>query len=507
MNHHPIHSIISKSKFRFALLIMTSMVFNFCAEEPQLWKVESQEQVIGDYIASNPDQFSEFEKLIEVTGKRALLNVRGPYTVFLHTNEAMLAYYTLKNVNSLDDFSESFQNELILNHLVPNEIGTNDFGLGALREPNANGDYLVTEFQGSDIIVAKHSKIIDRDIRTSNGYIHVIDKVMDPVTQDIYSIVSSDPSYTIFSEGLSLTGLKDTLEIISFPYGSSLARTRFTVLAVADTIYQRYGIDTVEDLIEWTGANPDSITYLNNPFYRYMEYHCLNGSYYLSDLNSGIYPILSRDNNMSFTIDTEDYKINYDRTTETYTGFIIPASNTPAKNGAVHAINDILPVTDPEPATIIFETTDFFDLKQGDYYGSYYMRWWDGENTFANIKWEGNYLLYYFQPNNSAIMNHDCLSTLGWWSITITFPKVMKGKYEVSIFQPGWHDVTNCVAYLDGERTPYTYEGNYGGTGGNGGLQKIADADFKTTTEHTITLRNNVNGMLFWDYVQFDPVR
>ncbi|MCK4746892.1 MAG: fasciclin domain-containing protein, partial [Bacteroidales bacterium] len=87
------------------------MVFNFCAEEPQLWKVESQEQVIGDYIASNPDQFSEFEKLIEVTGKRALLNVRGPYTVFLPTNEAMLAYYTLKNVNSLDDFSESFQNE------------------------------------------------------------------------------------------------------------------------------------------------------------------------------------------------------------------------------------------------------------------------------------------------------------------------------------------------------------------------------------------------------------
>ena len=173
----------------------------------------------------------------------------------------------------------------------------------------------------------------------------------------------------------------------------------------------------------------------------------------------------------------------------------------------MHAINDILPVTDPEPATIIFETTDFFDLKQGDYYLNYYKRFFDGENTFAKIHWEGDYLLYYYKEIQGGIEKHDCLTMLGWWTISVTFPKVMKGKYEVSIFQPGWHDVTNCVAYLDGERTPYTYEGNYGGTGGNGGLQKIADADFKTTTEHTITLRNNVNGMLFWDYVQFDPVR
>jgi hypothetical protein len=35
----------------------------------------------------------------------------------------------------------------------------------------------------------------------------------------------------------------------------------------------------------------------------------------------------------------------------------------------------------------------------------------------------------------------------------------------------------------------------------------MADADFKTTSEHTITLKNTVNGMLFWDYVVFEPVK
>ncbi len=230
--------IVSKSLVRLVLLLMLCVVSSSCLEEPQLWRVESQDQVIRDYITSNPDQFSEFEKLVEVTGMGSLLNVRGPYTLFLPDNDAMYAYYDLKNVSSLEGFSAEFLEELILNHLVGAQLGTNDFGLGALRETNAIGDYLVTEFQGSDIIVAKYSKIIDRDIIAANGFIHVVDKVLDPITLDIFSVVSSDPAYSIFTGGLDLTGLKDTLQIISFPYGNSEARNRFTVLAVADTIYQ-----------------------------------------------------------------------------------------------------------------------------------------------------------------------------------------------------------------------------------------------------------------------------
>ena len=495
-----------KPVFRFLFILFASLIFCFCKEEPQVWTKKSQELLAGDYISSNPEKFSEFEKLMKVTGMEALLNVRGPFTVFVPDNDAMFAYYKLKNVTSLEGFNADFLKDLMGTHVIGFEIPTDEMGLGALSQTNAIGDYLTSEFEGSDIIISKHSKIIKRNTRTANGFIHVIDKVLDPVTNDIFSVISSDPSYKIFTEGLNLTGIKDTLNIISFPYGKTIARTRFTILAVADTIFKRYGIYDVDDLINWCGANPDSIKFKNNSFYRYMEYHCINGSFYLSDLNTGLYPILSRDNNLMFTID-DDYKINLDNKTKKYTGFIIPASNTPAKNGALHAVNDILPVTQPEPASVIFATTDFFDLKQGDYYSKYYWRFFDGQNTFAKIKWEGDYLLYYFKGIQNETSKHDCLSMNGWWSISITFPKVMKGKYNVSIFQPGWGDVTNCVVYIDGVMTPYFYSGPYGKTGGSGGLQKIGEVDFPTTAEHTITLRNTVNGMLFWDYVRFDPIK
>jgi hypothetical protein len=376
-------------------------------------------------------------------------------------------------------------------------------GLGALRDTNAIGDYIVSEFQGSNIILNKRSKIIDQNVRLANGYAHVIEKVIDPVTKDIFTLIAEDPSYKIFTEGLKISGIKDTLQKISFFYGDKVARTRFTVLAVPDSIYQKNGINNVDDLIKWTGANPDSVTYLNNPFYRYIEYHCLAGTYYLSDLNTTLYPILSHDNNIAMTIDT-DYKINYAPKTKKYTAFIIPASNTPAKNGALHAISDLLPVIQPDPVTVIFETTDFFDLKQKDCYGKYYQKWSDGKNTLAKIKWVGDFLQYYIKPGNPLIKD-DALNMLGYWSLSVTFPKVMKGDYKISIFQPpGWF-LSSLEVKLDGVKTPYKYLGP--NSGGPGGLQQIADGHFKTTAEHTITLSTIDYGGCWWDYIKFEPVK
>jgi uncharacterized surface protein with fasciclin (FAS1) repeats len=478
--------------------------FTFCSEDPVLWRVDSSKQVASDYINSHAE-FSEFAKLVKMNNLEALLGIRGPFTIMLPNNDAMFAYYKEKGKNSLEDFDTAFLKNLVRNHLITNEISASDVGLGAIRDTNAIGDYLVTEFQGSDIILNKTSKIIDRDVRLANGYVHVIDQVIEPVTKDVYNMLADDPSFKIFTEGLKISGIKDTLQVITFPYGKQTARTRFTILAVPDSIYQRNGINNVNDLIKWTGANPDSVTYLNNPFYRYMEYHCLIGTQYLNTFQSTLYPILSSDNNISLTIDT-DYKINYAPKTKEYTSFNVPASNIPAKNGAIHIINGLLPVTQPEPTTIIFETTDFFDFKQGDYYQRYYAKFNDGEHGFENIHWQGDYLQYHFKvAGGSGLIHEDCLQMIGWFSLSVTFPKVMKGKWEVSIYQPTWQDVTSCSVYIDGELASNKYLGPR--TGGPGGLQKIADVDFKTTSQHTIRLENFFYGMVFWDYVQFKPIK
>ena len=485
--------------------VFTCFLFSYCTQQPQEWALKSNEQVAGDYIANHPEQYSEFNKLVEMTGLGSLLNVRGPFTILLPTDAAMFDYYKLKNVNSLTDFSESDRSNLVRYHIVAAEISIGDVGLGALREPNAMGDFLATEFHGSDIYINKLSKITDQNIRTANGYIHEIDRVIDPltITNDVYSLVSSNPSYSIFSEGLRLTGLRDTLQTIDFPYGTKIARNRYTLLAVPDTIYNRYGINDVNGLIAWCGATSDNLTSKENSFYRYIEYHCLNNSYYLSDFKSSIYPILSRDNNVSVTI-AEDYKINLDLKTKKYTGFIIESSNIPAKNGVIHTINDLLPVIDPEPTVLIFETTDYLEFKEGDFYGKYYKKWHDGENTFAKIKFQGDYLLYYYKPNHgrTEILNNDNLSMVGFWWIEITTPKIMKGHYAVSAnIWTGGDDLPMFAAYVDGVKVA-DINARIGGT-----KMDFGEVTWTKTEEHKIKLVCTGWGSLFWDSTIFTPVK
>jgi len=481
------------------ILLLIAILFG-CSQEPVMWKIKSEQQVISDYIASNPDQFSEFGKLLENAGLTSLMSVRGPYTLFLPNNDAMNAYYKENGVNSLEELDNNFKKTLAYNHLVANEIMTGDIGLGTLRDTNAIGDFLVTEFRGSDIIINKQSKIIKRNIQVANGYIHQIDKVIDPVKLSIYDKLATDPSYSIFVAGLKCTGLKDTLQVISFPFGKKNARTRYTVLAVPDTIFNRYGIKIIDDLIARYTASPDSITFIKNGFYRYMEYHCLGGTYYLSgfDSETKLYPVLSNDNNVSITVDT-DYKLNYDAVNKSYTAFNITYSNVPAKNGAIHSIKDLLPVFQPKASIIVFETTNYIDVMQGDYFGKYYMKWFDGQNTFAKIKWKGDFMQYYYKNHDTGdILNWDCLNMNGFWECEITTPKIMKGQYKMS---GNLLTDSDYIVYVDGMQTALIKGTDPEKTTSWG------EFSWESTKEHKIKVVNTSWGTLFWDTVIFTPIK
>lgn len=493
---------ISKRKIAGLGYAMALALFLFgCVSEPVLWNLRSQDQVIADYVTTNPDRYGEFGKLLQSTGLTSLLSVRGPFTLFLPTDEAMKQYYKEHNVSSADELDEKTKRDLVYNHLIVNEIQSGDIMLGALRDTNALGDFLVTEFQGSDIIVNKQAKIIKRDIQAANGYVQLIDHVIDPVTVSIYDKIAQDPSYTLFAKGLERSGLKDTLQTIKFLYGKRNARTRFTLLAVPDSTYHRYGINTIDDLISRYTSSPDSATYLNNGFYRYMEYHCLMGTYYLSDFTTKLYPILSSDNNVSVTIDT-DYKLNLDKKTSKYTSFNVDQSNVPAKNGAIHSLTDLLPVVQPDPVTMTFETTDYFDMKQGDYFGKYYMKWGGdvGLTQFAKIKFEGDYLQYYYKNHDTGeLLNWDCLNMNGFWWIQITTPKIMKGNYKVT--SNLWSGNIDYEVYIDGVKTATVAKSDPAKTTSWG------EFNWTKTEEHTIKVVNISWGTLFWDTVIFTPIK
>ena len=475
-----------------------------CVQEPSYFPKGSDQLVIADYVLTHPDKFGEFGKLLESTKLSSILSVRGPYTLFLPTDEAMKAYYKELGVTSLDELDAQTKMDLVYNHLVATNIKAGDIGLGALRDTNALGDFIVTEFQGRDIVLNKESKIVNQDVVTANGYIQVIDKVIKPLTLSVYDKLVANPAFSIFAEGLKRTRLKDTLSIIKFIYNPTTgrqARNRYTLFAVPDTLFKRFGINNIDQLIAKYTGRPDSITFLNNGFYRYMEYHCLTETYYLSTFskNTQVYPILSRDNNVSVTIDT-DYKINYDTQTKQYTGFYVSQSNIPAKNGAIHTVNGLMPVYTPARVTFEFETTDYLDIKQGEWYQKHYMKWPGsvGLTQFAKIKFQGDYLQYYYKLNQYDLVKNDMLNMNGYFWCEITTPKIMKGKWTLT--GGLWTNWCDYVVYVDGKKyNTIAKSAAYKST--------WADLNFETTQEHKIKIVNTTWGILFWDRVIFTPVR
>jgi len=339
-----------------------------------------------------------------------------------------------------------------------------------------------------------YSKLIKKDIKAANGYIHIIDKVIDIETMSIYEKVVSIPKFSIFAKGLEASGLMDTLNKITIPFGQKQAPTKFTLLAISDSVYNANGIFSLDDLINKYTDKPNEIKSLQNGFYRYMEYHCLTGAYFFSDFpkNGGkamLYPILSFDNNVAITIG-DAYIINQDNTTKEYSTFIGLDSNYPSRNGAIHSINSLLEVSTPAPATLVWEPTSNFDIMQGDYY---YYRWFDGQNTFAKIKWEADYLLYYYKNHNTGkLLNDDCLSMNGFWKLEVTTPKILKGKYKISgNIWGGWVDYE---VYVDGVLTATVLRTDPAET------TIWAEVDWDTTREHKLRFESISNGMLFIQY-------
>ncbi|MBN2272687.1 MAG: fasciclin domain-containing protein [Bacteroidales bacterium] len=493
-------------------LLFIALVFNCCKEDIQELPRTNDQLVIAEYIALNSD-FSLFNELLLDTKLNNLLSIRGPYSLFLPNNEAISAYCSEKGIQSVTDLDSLEKRDLVYNHIVPAEYSVSDYQLGTLAEKNALGDNIVTEFQEAEIIINKTARIIKRDVRVSNGTIQIIDKVLDPVKLSVIDVLAADPSYSIFAAGLENTGLRDTLDIISFQYGQTTARTRYTILAIADTTFNRFGINSYDDLVARFTNAPDSITFQDNAFYQYMDYHCLDKeAYYLSDFPyaATLYSVLSKNNNLQIKIDNGIYKINTDAADNSYTGIYTDQSNIPAKNGVIHTVNDLLEVATPSPTTIIWEVTDYFDFKQGEYYLNHFEKFFD-PYKFEGIRWQGEYLQYYIKAAKDAQtqLNDDCLNMIGFWEIEVTTPKIMKGRYTVA--SRVWTGIEFAV-FIDGEQTRIVLSSDVGTitgavTSDTQAIFNFGEVNWTTSTQHKIKLVALKSGTLFWDRMEFIPVK
>ena len=294
-------------------------------------------EMMSDYLQSHED-FSEFAAIVtKATGSTRgtnimdLLSVRGQFTCFAPTNEAVDKYLAANGYKSVDEIPYDICDTIARTHLINGRVYNTadfsellgDFTSADVNKVNMNDRYLSLEWaydinEDGDTLVATYrlqgtGEIIAALANDSveNGIVHPVDAVLSSSNLAIPDLIAQNDKVKLFSEALTITGLANYMaskfEDESWNYDAEeyeayhgkeiysgaqwdwcdipeKRRFKFTIFACPDEILERdYGITDLESFYNYArniyggpaySADMD-FTDITNPLHRLVAYQCL----------------------------------------------------------------------------------------------------------------------------------------------------------------------------------------------------------------------------------------
>ena len=132
---------------------------------------------IVDTAASNK-QFSTLVAAVKAAGLVETLKSSGPFTVFAPTNEAFAALKKGTLESLLKPENKNKLAAILKHHVVSGQVMASDVTGKKLSPATVNGTKI--DIDGTSGVTVSGAKVVSADLITTNGVIHVIDKVLLP---------------------------------------------------------------------------------------------------------------------------------------------------------------------------------------------------------------------------------------------------------------------------------------------------------------------------------------
>lgn len=328
-----------------ALTLFSGAAFVSCDDEVDAEnRFTFKGELISNYLENNPERFSSFCAILDKAkiGKKSsgsilkTLSTYGSYTCFAPTNTAIEkylaneynAYIESVEANKLDpsvqiyrtgitspyleDVSDSMATEIAKNHIIEMGYMTTDINEGAFPKVTMNRRVTTVEWITDEAgrvfpLLNNNSRIIEQDLEKENGYVQVVDEVLNPSSSNIHELLGEHPSFSLFSTAIQATGLDKLLSTyeIDPDYDNTLLgpqfsnkpgnphypeehKQRYTLLVesndlLADPSKNHLGIsittiDALEEFAsEWYGTEAlGDYSNPKNPLYKFILYHIID---------------------------------------------------------------------------------------------------------------------------------------------------------------------------------------------------------------------------------------
>lgn len=422
----------------------------------------NDEKPVAEWLAQQPE-YSLWVKLLEKANLYNALNLAAnQFTCFVADNDAVETYIREKTEYlSIDEMPLEEIDFLLRYHIINGTKLAHANLMLKLPLPTLTGDYLTagavleTEQRFIENGDGKEPSYITRkDITTTNGVIHCLDKLLEPLTVSVWDVISSNPSYTIFTKAIEKCEFDGWLNNVFRTIGETTIRENKTVLVVSDDVFRSKNINNIDELVAYFGDTDP--TDKKSKFYQYMLYHMmdkLNGYAELTAFPKGYKSMTLYTCSESKGLSVLDTGGVIDFNPQAGSdGFRIieERRDIPAKNGYIHEINNlgILPEIMAH-YVVVWEPTDKVEFLAAPFYhadkvaGSQVQKYDIIENNLniSSIRWESipeeNAQVWYHSEyvDGGRYLYNDALywnmGDIGW--LEVDLPVIPAGVYTFTI--------------------------------------------------------------------------
>ena len=494
--------------------------------DPQF--VDDMKYSIYEYVVENKEAYSSFLSIMEKGGIDITLSAYNPfgngYTLFLPDNEAIERFISnSQQFASIDELLDDqiFTNKFCRYHVINMRIRSNDFPFGAFPQKTLSEDFLTVSFfadaDTSFYKINNQSRVILPNIERSNGYVHHIEDVLEPITYTTYEWLERRSEYSIFKSALDLTGLDS---ILNLKADADEILPEYTLLIESDAVFKKAGINNISDLENI--ISPDHTNYIEklNPLYNFIAYHILTGNHFIDDFEgrSTLYTTLA-DVPIGINGEGLDIAINKgkqvfdtiiiagDTTYMDFVGVKYDDSNVLTKTGAIHFIDQVMTVKKPsrESKNFQFMENSFLNDRRNEI-GTYYI---EDKETLEYMDWSGADLYFVVaESDKTNASGNNYLEISGDFTISYQIEPMIPGQYSVEIRSHNYDD-TNAIVevYVDGRKISGIIDLTKGGNANTPFRNKYAGAvNFSEYKSHVVEIRTLIPGKLLWDAVNFKPI-
>ncbi|MEO1399529.1 MAG: fasciclin domain-containing protein [Pseudomonadota bacterium] len=129
--------------------------------------------------AASAGQFNTLVAAVKAAGLVETLKGDGPFTVFAPTDAAFKALPAGTVEDLLKPENKAKLTSILTYHVVPGKVMSKDLAGKAMKAKTVEGTEVSIDAKGDGVKV-DGATVAQADIETSNGVIHVIDKVIMP---------------------------------------------------------------------------------------------------------------------------------------------------------------------------------------------------------------------------------------------------------------------------------------------------------------------------------------